>query len=104
MEHINDPNHVPKNAIFGANKHEGSFVLGSKIFKCNSQVLMTYSSDLRLLHQAQQCDHRHLLPEVRVHRGHAGRSGYPGQHRGHLRTRQLQILRGVDAWVMGGND
>ena len=31
MEHINDPNHTPKNAIFGANKHEGSFVLGSKI-------------------------------------------------------------------------
>ena len=30
MEHINDPNHVPKKAIFGANKHEGSFVLGSK--------------------------------------------------------------------------
>ena len=30
MEHINDPNHTPKNAIFGANKHEGSFVLGSK--------------------------------------------------------------------------
>lgn len=28
MEHINDPNHVPKNGIFGANKHEGSFVLG----------------------------------------------------------------------------
>jgi len=28
MEHINDPNHTPKNAIFGANKHEGSFVLG----------------------------------------------------------------------------
>ena len=31
MEHINDPNHVPKNGIFGANKHEGSFVLGSEL-------------------------------------------------------------------------
>merc|ERR1711953_112245 len=30
LEHINDPHHVPKKAIFGANKHEGSFVLGSK--------------------------------------------------------------------------
>ena len=30
MEHINDPFHDPKKAIFGANKHEGSFVLGSK--------------------------------------------------------------------------
>ena len=30
IEHIQDPNHVPKNGIFGANKHEGSFVLGSE--------------------------------------------------------------------------
>ena len=30
MEHINDPDHVPIRSIFGANKHEGSFVLGSK--------------------------------------------------------------------------
>ena len=30
MEHISDPQHVPKNGIFGANKHEGSFVLGSE--------------------------------------------------------------------------
>jgi len=28
MEHINDPFHDPKKTIFGANKHEGSFVLG----------------------------------------------------------------------------
>ena len=30
MDHINNPNHVPIKTIFGANKHEGSFVLGSK--------------------------------------------------------------------------
>lgn len=28
MDHINDPNHIPIKSIFGANKHEGSFVLG----------------------------------------------------------------------------
>merc|ERR1711868_2935 len=28
MAHINNPNHVPIKSIFGANKHEGSFVLG----------------------------------------------------------------------------
>ena len=30
MDHINNPDHVPIKSIFGANKHEGSFVLGSK--------------------------------------------------------------------------
>merc|ERR1712110_1284457 len=28
MDHINNPDHVPIKSIFGANKHEGSFVLG----------------------------------------------------------------------------
>ena len=29
MDAINDENSQPKKSIFGANKHEGSFVLGS---------------------------------------------------------------------------
>ena len=38
MEHINDPDHVPIRSIFGANKHEGSFVLGSKYINTNIQT------------------------------------------------------------------
>ena len=52
MDAINDENSQPKKSIFGANKHEGSFVLGSM----NTYVLVNTSfltpSDLQLLHSS----------------------------------------------------
>ena len=53
MDAINDESSQPKKAIFGANKHEGSFVLGSRVvlLKVN-YISFHFLSDLQLLHSS----------------------------------------------------
>ena len=53
MDAINDESSQPKKSIFGANKHEGSFVLGSRIELCGVKYVSFYFlSDLQLLHSS----------------------------------------------------
>ena len=53
MDAINNGASAPKKAIFGANKHEGSFVLGSMaifIIDIADLICIPTFSDLQLLH------------------------------------------------------
>ena len=106
MEHINDPNHTPKNAIFGANKHEGSFVLGSKIANwllTNIQLIFTFS-DLQFLYPTKQCHIRLILSQIWVHRSPVGCSGHQGWVWSYLWTDSIQIFWRWHAWWLGVDD
>ena len=53
MDAINDESSQPKKSIFGANKHEGSFVLGSRIVLFGVKYIsFQFLSDLQLLHSS----------------------------------------------------
>ena len=55
MDAINNGASAPKKAIFGANKHEGSFVLGSMaifIIDIADIICIPTFSDLQLLHSS----------------------------------------------------
>ena len=50
---INDGTFEPKRSIFGANKHEGSFVLGSKAFhNYEDRYFTSCFSDLQLIYSS----------------------------------------------------